>query len=266
MSSKGFRPPTSFQSQIKCSDSGYPCLSILSGKPSDTSYVLFCHFPEPPLLLPTTDLWLQRAETSLSLTGIWATATAPHRKQVLLALHTLLPQWWTWHSHFSHVASVSEFPSCQTRHGDITETRVSVQISSPSKAATCPGPPLRIACPPLHTFFLSVKPTHTYRLRRNPKYAKMPSSACLFLQGKPPQNQRVGHPEVLRVSPIQQFFQAQNSLFFILVWSSNVLVSSVSHIILFYSQHALHYCSVTLLFSGLVCFPGPAALWSHPAC
>lgn len=92
MSSKGFRPPTSFQSHIKCSESGYPCLSILSGKPSGTSYVLFCHLPEPPLLLPTTNLWLQRAATSLSLTGIWATATAPHRKQVLLALHTLLPR------------------------------------------------------------------------------------------------------------------------------------------------------------------------------
>lgn len=56
---------------------------------------------------------------------------------------------------------------------------------------------------------------HTHlQVKEEPKICKMPSSACLFLQGKPPQNQRVGHPEVLRVSPIQQFFQAQNSLFF----------------------------------------------------
>lgn len=55
------------------------------------------------------------------------------------------------------------------------------------------------------------------------------SSACLFLQGKPPHDQNAGHPEVLSVIPIQQFSQPQNPLSFILVRSFNILVNSISH-------------------------------------
>lgn len=57
------------------------------------------------------------------------------------------------------------------------------------------------------------------------------SSACLFLQGKPPQDQKVGHPEVLTVIPIQQFSQPPE---YIIFYSSMIIQhSNSSHITLF---------------------------------
>lgn len=229
MSSKGFRLPTPFQSHIKWSESGYPCLSILSGKPSDTSYVHLGIYLSHPFYCPPQTSDFKELHLHWAWQASGPTATAPHRKQVLLSLHTSslcegpgIPTYHMW-PHFLN--------SHRARRGMETSWKHVFLCRSPVPRKQQCALSLGSVFHFLHYIHSSwVWGPHTHlQVKEEPKICKMPSSACLFLQGKPPQNQKVGHPEVLRVILIQQFFQAQNLLFFILIWSSNILVSSVSH-------------------------------------